>query len=424
MLTLALFVLLQVAPGAGPSVEDARAQAASTTSAEAEIARRFAELAARTNALASFTASYRTKVGEADLVITLAYEAPSRARLQWHGPGMNVDTWVIDGHMSIRGDYGQGPVHADVPLPEIVTLGPAFESALRELTGASAGAPHTNGPGPIFAIEVVADSSKPDGRSMRCQLGWEPHRAHVLTWLATPEDWNGARREDDRIVRDGPAGSALALSLSSGFFAWIRMKATLRLEDLRVDKGVPAETFVVPAAAREARDISADTRQEQDQLTAVAARRLVYAQASKANRATAADVARRDEKLERVFGALHTELQKRALGPWRARTSTQIDEFLAKWSADARRAGVGTPTRQALDRAASDWRTSIVKVLADTADTCAEGLDAPRGIAGDPAAVESIRAVEQEVVRAVFARETTATLLARFDAGVRAAREQ
>jgi len=419
MLALALIALLPVASPASPSVEGARGASSSTVSADVDVARRFAELAARTNALASFAATYRAKVGEADLVVTLAYAAPSRARLQWRGPGRNVDTWVIDGRMSIRGDFGGGPVHADVSLAEIASLGSAFESALQEQLAAPDEMTSRIGPGPVFEIEVVADASRPEGRSMRCQLGWQPRRAQVLAWLAAPQVWDRARHEDELLVRDGPAGSALALSLASGFFQWIRMTATLRLDDLRVNEGVPAETFLVPAPERGARDISAETRQEQQQIAALAARTRVYASASKA--ATTADAARRDERLERVFGALHAELQQRALGPWRARTSAEIDEFLAQWSADARRAGAGATARQALDRAASDWRTGLAKILEDAAESCAEGLDAPRDLAGDPAAIASIRAVEQRAVRAVFARDTTTTLLARFDAGVRAA---
>ncbi len=420
MLALVSICLMSIAASASRTIQAGEPRLPPTTR-PSEHARRFAELAARTNALTSFVAEYRTKVGDADLLVTLAYEAPSRARVQWHGPGMNVDTWVIGGRMSIRGDFGRGPVQADVSLPEIVWLGPEFDAALREPTAAADGTTNEIGPGPVFAMEVVADPSRPDGRSMRCQVGWEPRRAHLLTWLATPNAWDAARLEDDRLLRDGPAGSALALSLKSGFFEWIRMKATLRLDVLRVNEAVPADTFVVPRAAAGARDTSDEVRKEQEQFAAAAGRMRAYRWALESAAKPGQDASRDVEQRERVFGALHAELQRRALGPWRAQTSTRIDEFLAKWSAEARRVEAGTPERKALDRAAAEWRASLAKLLDDAGETCAAGLVAPSDIAGDPAILESIRVLEQKMVHAVFDRDTAALLLSRFDAGIRAA---
>jgi hypothetical protein len=334
---------------------------------------------------------------------------------------MNVDTWIIGGRMSIRGDFGQGPVQADLSLPEIVWLGPEFDGALQEPIAAAGEATNEIGPGPVFAMEVVADPSRTDGRSMRCQIGWEPRRAHLLTWLATPSDWDAARLEDDRLLRDGPAGSALALSLKSGFFEWIRMKATLRLDELRLNEAVPASTFVVAAAAPGARDTSAEVRKEQEQLAALAGRMRAYRWALKSAAKSGEEAARDAPRRERVFETLHAELQRRALGTWCAQTSERIDEFLAKWGSEVRRAEAGTPARKELDRAAAEWRTNLAKLLDGAGETCAAGLVAPSDLAADPAAIESIRALEQKTVHAVFDRDTSAPLLARFDAGIRAA---
>ena len=52
--------------------------------------------------------------------------------------------------------------------------------------------------------------------------------------------------------------------------------------------------------------------------------------------------------------------------------------------------------------------------------SCATELLAPRDVPATPERIDAILAVEREVVRDVFARETGDALLRRFDEGLRA----
>jgi hypothetical protein len=223
------------------------------------------------------------------------------------------------------------------------------------------------------------------------------------------------------MVREGPAGSTLTLSLESGFFETIQGKSPLRLEELRIDEDLPASTFTIPPAAEGARDISAEVTAQQTQQVAIMERLRLYRIAARALDGAGIEDVSWKNKVQSVFEALHAVVQKRASTEWIANTESKIDEFLHRWGDEYERARQDPAARQELDDAAGKWRVGLQDSLENSAESYLELVKVPHGLDLDASVTSAITALETKAARAVHERQISVPMLARFDDGMRAA---
>lgn len=376
------------------------------------------ELAQRTLALDGFVARYRSESEDEPIEFELAYAAPDRALLRMTGAtGERVEMWTFANRMVVRGGVGADAVRADFDPSRYFSFGDAYERAETEAFGP----PDTRGeagPGPMFALDVVADAKRPEGVEWSMKLAWESRRRQLFSWLDHPAEWDGARREGGRIVRDGMGGTRIALSLESGFIDEIRLKKALRLVELRI--GTPEDsTFVVPERDAKVRDITAQFAAMYAQQGTAAQRKRLYVLAVKSATGSRAEDADLCARVVPAFGAFYDVVLVRAFGSHLEKTEGEIDAYLESWR-ELRAAG--DPARQGeLDLEAAQRRAQLATMLDESLAPSLSEFGERSQMDGDAGVLAEVATCEQLAIRGAHARTIGDPLLRRFDDGLRAA---
>lgn len=371
------------------------------------------ELAARTNRLEAFTATYEGVAKGFPITFTLAYRAPGLARFEGHsGSEPLVRSWFRDGRMFIHGPGEEGPSFADVDTTEVLRAAELLFRAVEALLPGSFPTPMEGadlGPGPMFVLGVSVVEEQP---KLQVEMRWSSSRKALLAWLDEADAWHEARVEGETLVRQGSAGLREILSTRTGFLQELVRgeESRLRLVSFRTE--APVEELEVPPRPIGATDRSAESTNEMKGPILLLLREHVYAWAASHREAGSPDADGRRELLRGAFEVFHEPILKERYQRW----MEQQTDWLERRFADARNHLRANPddlddVLQELAAARKQYRErldSTADRLTQKLVPCAE-WDLPE------AAQLEILPLEREVQRTVFQREVIDVLLARFD---------
>lgn len=382
-------------------------------------------LAARTDHLRSFVASYRLTLEEGDAVLSLRYQAPDRAMCEFHGKvgeeSIDLEGWSLGDRVVFHADGEHGAIAADFLVTDVFASDARFSSVFDEVFPKQEGPANDLGPGARFALEFVKDKKSPTGRTVSLQVGSFPCRKHILSWFDKPEGWRDARREGRRLVRE-EAGMTIALSTETGFIEEVKTeKSTFRLETLKLDEAIDASAFIVHAAKEGARDVSREFEAHQAEMMRVLERGRAYAAANRNVKQDSGQQKEFESRVAKVFDVLHTPVLRSASSEWVEKTDARVDEFVAWYATEYEQSAGDVDRRKQLGKTAAKVRSDLEAGFASYLDPYVAHIEAPTIPDVDAGDTAWIVRVEREAVRAAAEGQIRTPLLKRFDDGIAAA---
>jgi hypothetical protein len=372
----------------------------------------------KTNELEAFVAVYKAKSTETEESLRIVYRAPGE--LQFSGLGLQMT--ARDGVMTVRtpSSWAQGEWQSIVDRRSAVLsgvieteFGKSRETWIQQFDC-----------GPVLQMELpVVDEGKHD--RFKFNVNYMCPRGDLLQWIETFEQSEDVIADgDERRVMKTPRGSAVTLSMRTGFIESMirnddRGSASIVLEALDLHPKFDEKTFEPATRPQGVEDKSAAMATQLGQvITQTLAKRVgvwisdrVKAGAFEWNPDTRARVER---VLERLFGeAITSETE-----PWQTTTKDWIAQAAA-WLRTSYPAAKNDPEQTGkIDERIQEGRKHLIDAIEGIAQHRPPGpLFVSREV-GDPDLRNALESVQEEAWTQAIARVLHDPLLEAFDDAV------
>lgn len=370
----------------------------------------------QTRSLKEVTASYRgtTKKGE-PFVVRFVYRAPARAKVEMKSGTASTNYWILDGRLVVQSDSGESGVAADVIVNES-DRDTAFEQVFNEnFPSPRQNAKADLGPGPSFSLRST--SSKDPTKSFDIDLNWTPYREHFLHWFRHCKEWDAAKQDGERLVREVSDGVHESISTANGFIQDITSASGARIELVEFSDTVAESEFLVPKPREGLSDVSHDFAMKMIHGVASMRRARVY------ERAVAGQGSAREEfreRLTRVFESLYVPWIARSNESRLAESRLAVDKFIDWCREQWRFTDAEQHSRDELETTIRQWRSGLENNNAAGVDQYTRSIDPVSEPGADPQLIAEILDAERAAARTAYERMISAPLIARFDEGVAA----
>jgi hypothetical protein len=242
---------------------------------------------------------------ESNVEIDLRFRAPGDARLVVRQGETSHSTWANDGTLSFRGAHPGAAETAELSLARFAKEQEDLEALLvRELHADLSTAAQGN-PGPVFEIELLPPQRPEEHGTYSVTVFWLAHASCRFQWLEVGSAATPWRMDGSELVRAVPGGGSIRVSTETGYVTRMSHPSGFDMKLVSASELVQAGDFVVPPPAPGAKDNSIECARDYERSVFPARRGMVYGAILRAAPDPTGDARAADERLLRVFAALH-----------------------------------------------------------------------------------------------------------------------